>query len=64
MLVLTRKIGEEIVVEGGIRITVTAIGNDRVKIGISAPPHVKVDRAEVAARIAAESSPVLEFACR
>ncbi len=65
MLVLTRKTGEEIIIDGDIRITVTSIGEGRVKIGVAAPSHIKVDRAEVAARIAAEDadSCVLEFAC-
>lgn len=56
MLVLTRKTGQEIVIDGEIRITVSSIGDGRVKIGIAAPPHVKIDRAEVAARIAAEGA--------
>jgi carbon storage regulator len=67
MLVLTRKVGEEIIIGGGIRITVSAIKGDRVKIAVSAPPHIQVNRAEVAARIAAEAEAedtVLEFADR
>jgi carbon storage regulator len=64
MLVLTRKTGQEIVIDGDIRITVSSIGGDRVKIGISAPPHVKIDRAEVAARIAAEEADADVLACR
>ena len=52
MLVLTRKVGEEIVIDGNIRITVTAISDGRIKLGIAAPRHVRVDRSEVAARIA------------
>ncbi len=63
MLVLTRKIGQDIVIDGDIRITVSAIGADRVKIGISAPSHVKVDRAEVAARIAAEEAKSSVIVC-
>ena len=52
MLVLTRKAGEEVVIDGHIRITISAIQGDRVRIGVTAPPHVRVDRAEVARRIA------------
>jgi carbon storage regulator len=63
MLVLTRKTGQEIVIAGDIRITVSSIGGDRVKIGISAPPHIKVDRAEVAARIAAEDGEAAVLSC-
>jgi carbon storage regulator len=66
MLVLTRKTGEQIIIAGDIRITVNSVGEGRVKLGISAPPHVKVNRAEVAARIEAEEADdtVVEFACR
>jgi carbon storage regulator len=37
MLVLTRRVGEEIVIDGNIRITVTAIHGERVRIGVTAP---------------------------
>lgn len=47
MLVLTRRIGEEIVIDGDIRVTVTAICGDRARIGITAPGSVRVDREEV-----------------
>jgi carbon storage regulator len=65
MLVLTRKTGQEIIIDGNIRITVTSAGDGRVKLGITAPAHIKVDRAEVAARIAAEEVEVsaLELVC-
>ena len=47
MLVLTRRIGEQIVIDNGITITVVAIRGDKVRLGISAPPSVRVDRSEV-----------------
>ena len=47
MLVLTRRVGEEIVIDGGIRITVGAVQGEKVRIGVTAPPDVRVDRAEV-----------------
>ena len=47
MLVLTRRIGEEIVIDGNIRVIVTAIKGDKVRLGITAPPSVPVDRKEV-----------------
>ncbi len=47
MLVLTRKTGEEIIIDGRIRITVTQIKGDKVRLGIEAPPEVTVDRQEV-----------------
>jgi carbon storage regulator len=54
MLVLTRKGGQVIVIDGTIRITIVAVGGDRVRVGITAPPDVRVDRQEVFERIAAE----------
>ena len=47
MLILTRRIGEEIVIDGDIRITVAAVRGDKVRIGVTAPPSVRVDRDEV-----------------
>ena len=47
MLVLTRRIGEQIVIDGMITVAVVAIRGDKVRLGISAPPSVRVDRSEV-----------------
>lgn len=47
MLVLTRKTNEEIVIGHDVRITIVEVAPGRVKIGITAPRHVKVDRAEI-----------------
>ncbi len=47
MLVLTRKTGEEIVIGDNIHLTVVAIKGEKVRIGITAPKEVLVDRQEV-----------------
>jgi carbon storage regulator len=47
MLVLTRRIGEEIVIDGSIRVTVVAVQEGRVRLGVTAPEHVRVDRQEI-----------------
>jgi carbon storage regulator len=47
MLVLTRRLGEEIVIGGNIRVTVVGVKGDKVRIGVAAPPSVVVDRDEV-----------------
>lgn len=47
MLVLSRKVGEVIVVGSNIRITVVAVKGEKVRIGISAPKDVTVDRQEI-----------------
>jgi carbon storage regulator len=47
MLVLTRRLGETIVIDGDISITVVAVKGDRVRIGVTAPKDMTVDRQEV-----------------
>ena len=54
MLILTRKIGEAIILDGGITITVSDIQGNHVKIGIDAPKEVKVYREEIVKRMQAE----------
>jgi carbon storage regulator CsrA len=49
MLILTRKIGEEVVIGGNIRVRVVAIKGQRISIGITAPPCVPVVREELVA---------------
>ncbi len=53
MLVLTRRIGESLVIDGGIRVTVLAINGAKVRLGFEAPPTVTVLRGEVHEREAA-----------
>lgn len=48
MLVLSRKIGESIQIEGGIRVTVTEVRGGRVRLSIEAPSNVRVLRKEIA----------------
>ena len=47
MLVLTRKVGEEIIVGGNILIQVVDINGGKVRIGVAAPRDITVDRMEV-----------------
>lgn len=47
MLVLSRMLGQEIVIAGNIRVKVVAIQGNRVKLGTIAPDDVSVDRGEV-----------------
>ncbi len=47
MLVLSRRIGEEIIINDNVRVTVVAVKGDRVRLGIVAPRDVTVDRSEV-----------------
>lgn len=47
MLVLSRKLNEKIVIDGGITITIVKIDRNQVRIGIEAPGHVSVFREEI-----------------
>jgi carbon storage regulator len=47
MLVLTRRLGESIVIDGDIKVTVIAVQGDKVRLGIAAPASIPVDREEV-----------------
>lgn len=47
MLILSRKSGETIVIDGRIRVTVMRVDGEAVKIGIDAPAHVPVHRQEI-----------------
>jgi len=47
MLVLSRKLNEKIVIDGGIVVTVVKIDRNQVRIGIEAPGHVAVFREEI-----------------
>lgn len=56
MLVLTRRLGEEIVIDNDIRVKVVMVKGGKVRLAISAPPAVSVDRSEIHERRT-------EFAC-
>ena len=47
MLVLSRKIGESIMIGDQIEVKVLSVDGEQVKIGIVAPKQVKVHRAEI-----------------
>lgn len=51
MLVLSRKIGESIKLADDIEITVLAVDNQRVRLGIRAPRHIDVRRSTPAPEV-------------
>jgi carbon storage regulator len=59
MLVLSRKLGEKIVIGDNIVITVVKIDRNQIRIGIEAPQRVPVYREEIAPQ-RMEGKPVLE----
>jgi carbon storage regulator len=63
MLVLTRRLNEAIVIEGGIRVTVVGVKGDKVRLGVEAPESVRVDREEVHDRREDLAAPPVRLAC-
>jgi carbon storage regulator len=53
MLVITRKESELIQIGDGIIVKVVQTGRGSIKIGIEAPPHIRVLRGEMSAELAA-----------
>ena len=56
MLILTRRIGETLIIGDDIQITILGIKGSQVRIGINAPKNVSVHREEIYQRIAEEKS--------
>ena len=55
MLILSRRPGDAIVIDGGIRIVILASDRRGVRIGIEAPAHVSIVRQEIVTQIADEN---------
>ena len=55
MLILGRREGDSILIEGGIRIVVVSCDRGGVRIGIEAPPELKILRGEIAQQVATEN---------
>ena len=55
MLILGRREGDSIIIDGGIRIVVVSCDRGGVRIGIDAPSHVKILRGEIADQVKSEN---------
>lgn len=60
MLILTRKIGERIVISENVFVEILEIKGHQVRIGIKAPKDVSVHREEIFEKIQNEHSPKAE----
>ncbi|MDD5558278.1 carbon storage regulator CsrA [Candidatus Methylomirabilis sp.] len=55
MLILTRKVGEEITIAEQIVISVLEVRGSQVRLGIVAPPSITIHRGEIYERIREEN---------
>lgn len=51
MLILTRKVGESVLIGNDISITILSVRGNQVKLGVEAPKDVSVHREEIYQRI-------------
>jgi carbon storage regulator len=56
MLVLSRKVGEEIVIGDNIRVRVVSVQGNQIRLGFDAPREVSIQRAELLERAEREAA--------
>ncbi|TGD49598.1 carbon storage regulator [Salmonella enterica subsp. enterica serovar Poona] len=56
MLILTRRVGETLMIGDEVTVTVLGVKGNQVRIGVNAPNEVSVHREELDQRIQAETS--------
>jgi carbon storage regulator len=59
MLVLSRKVGESVIIQGNIKVTVLEISGSQIKLGFEAPSDVLIFRQEIYEKVVNENKNAL-----
>jgi len=59
MLILTRRVGESVIIGEDVEVSVLSVKGSQVRIGIKAPKGIAVHRQEILTRGAVETTPVV-----